>query len=127
MAEVASVESLRTAERWLQSAQLTGDVDALDRLLDDRLIFTGGPDGGRYSKADDLAGHASGTQVMTTVSEEALDVLVDGATGVTWFLGLLEGTYGGTPFSVRMRYTRTWIHDAERGWRIVAAHSSPAL
>jgi hypothetical protein len=64
---------------------------------------------------------------MTKVSEEALDVLVDGSTGVTWFLGTLEGSYAGTPFSVRLRYTRTWIHDAQRGWRIVAAHSSPAL
>jgi ketosteroid isomerase-like protein len=127
MAEMASVESLRDAERRLQAAQLAGDVDALDALLDDRLIFTGGPDGGRYSKADDLDGHRSRVQVMSRVSEEALDVLVDGSTGVTWFLGTLEGTYAGTPFSARLRYTRTWIHDAQRGWRIVAAHSSPAL
>jgi ketosteroid isomerase-like protein len=127
MAEVASTESLRVAERRLQKAQLAGDVDALDQLLDERLIFTGGPDGGRYSKADDLAGHRSRTQVMTKVAEEALDVLVDGSTGVTWFLGTLEGTYAATPFAVRLRYTRTWIHDTQRGWRIVAAHSSPAV
>jgi hypothetical protein len=127
MTEVASTESLAAAERRLQAAQLTSDVDALDGLLDDRLIFTGGPDGGRYSKADDLEGHRSRTQVMTKVSEESLDVLVDGSMGVTWFLGTLEGSYAGTPFSVRLRYTRTWIHDAQRGWRIVAANSSPAL
>jgi ketosteroid isomerase-like protein len=127
MAETPSVESLREAERRLQAAQLAGDVDALDALLDDRLIFTGGPDGGRYSKADDLAGHRSRVQAMSRVDEEALDVLVDGSTGVTWFLGTLVGTYAGTPFTARLRYTRTWIHDAQRGWRIVAAHSSPAL
>lgn len=126
MNKVASMESLRAAERRLQSAQLAGDVDTLDELLDDRLIFTGGPDGGRYRKADDLQGHRSRTQVMTRVDEESLDVLVDGSTGVTWFLGTLEGSYAGTPFSVRLRYTRTWIHDAQHGWRIVAAHSSPA-
>src|SRR5262245_12884165 len=126
MADVASTESLRAAERRLQAAQLAGDIDALDQLIDDRLIFTGGPDGGRYSKSDDLAGHASHTQVMTKVSEEALDVLVDGSTGVTWFLGTLEGTYAGAPFAVRLRYTRTWIHDSRHGWRLVAAHSSPA-
>jgi ketosteroid isomerase-like protein len=126
MIEVASMESLREAERRLQAAQLAGDVNALDQLLDERLIFTGGPDGGQYTKADDLEGHRSRTQVMTKVSEEALDVLVDGSTGVTWFLGTLAGTYAGTPFAVRLRYTRTWIHDSKRGWRIVAAHSSPA-
>jgi ketosteroid isomerase-like protein len=111
----------------LQSAQLASDVDALDELLDERLIFTGAPDGGRYGKADDLDGHRSHTQVMTKVAEEALDLLVDGSTGVTWFLGTLEGTYAGTPFAVRLRYTRTWIHDSKRGWRVVAAHSSAAL
>jgi hypothetical protein len=126
MGLVASTESLRDAERRLQSAQLASDVEVLDELLDQRLIFTGGPDGGRYSKADDLTGHRTGIQVMTKVAEEALDVLVDGSTGVTWFLGTLEGSYAGTPFAVRLRYTRTWIHDTERGWRIVAAHSSPA-
>lgn len=126
MAEIASAQTLRAAERRLQAAQLAGDVAALDGLLDERLIFTGGPDGGRYSKADDLAGHRDGVQVMTRVDEEDLDVLVDGSTGVTWFLGTLAGTYAGTPFVVRLRYTRTWIHDAVHGWRIVAAHSSPA-
>jgi hypothetical protein len=126
MSQVASAQGLRDAERRLQAAQLGGDVDELDRLLDDRLIFTGGPDGGRYSKADDLDGHRSRTQVITKVSEESLDVLVAGSTGVTWFLGTLEGTYAGAPFAVRLRYTRTWIHDPQHGWRIVAAHSSPA-
>jgi hypothetical protein len=119
--------SLSEADRRLQTAQLTGDVAALDELLDDRLVFTGGPDGGVYSKADDLEGHRSGVQVMSRVEEESLAVLVDGSLGITWFLGTLEGVYAGTPFLVRLRYTRTWVHDAVRGWRLVAAHSSPAL
>jgi hypothetical protein len=119
--------SLLEADRRLQAAQLTADVSALDALLDDRLVFTGGPDGGVYSKADDLSGHRSGIQVMSRVEEESLDALVDGSTGVTWFLGTLEGVYAGTPFLVRLRYTRTWIHDEETGWRVIAAHSSPAL
>jgi hypothetical protein len=57
--------------------------------------------------------------------EEDLTVLVEGRTGVTWFLGALEGTFAGTPFAARLRYTRTWIHDDEHGWRVVAAHASP--
>jgi ketosteroid isomerase-like protein len=63
---------------------------------------------------------------MTKVSEEELTVLVDGRTGVTWFLGTLEGTFDGTPFAARLRYTRTWIHDDNHGWRVVAAHMSEA-
>jgi hypothetical protein len=86
-------EGLRAAERRLQAAQLASDVDELDRLIDDRLVFTG-PDGRLYGKADDLAVHRSGHQSMTRVDEEELTALVDGRTGVTWFLGSLAGDDG---------------------------------
>ena len=103
---------------------MTG-VAALDRLIDGRLVFTG-PDGSLYSKQDDLHVHRSGQQSMTRVDEEDLAVLVVGGTGVTWFLGTLEGTLAGEPFLARVRYTRTWILDEDTGWRLIAAHVSPA-
>jgi len=115
---------LRAAERRLQAAQLASDVAVLDEIIDDRLVFTG-PDGRLYGKQDDLEVHRSGHQRMTRVVEEELRVLVDGTTGVTWFLGTLEGTVGGTPFTARVRYTRTWVHDGDR-WRLIAAHVSDA-
>ncbi|WP_433288610.1 nuclear transport factor 2 family protein [Micromonospora sp. CA-244673] len=124
-ADIASVEALRAAERRLQRAQLSSDVAALDRLIDDRLVFTG-PDGRLYSKQDDLHAHRSGQQTMNRVDEEDLAVLVAGGTGVTWFLGTLEGTLAGEPFLARVRYTRTWILDEDKGWRLLAAHVSPA-
>ncbi|REE96515.1 nuclear transport factor 2 family protein [Thermomonospora umbrina] len=118
------VDDLRAAERRLQAAQLAGDADALDRLLDDRLIFTLGVDGNTYTKQDDLALQRSGTQSLTRVEEEDLQVFVEGTTGVTWFLGRLAGTFAGEPFQAQMRYTRTWIRDDPHGWRVVAAHAS---
>lgn len=114
-------ESLRAAERRLQSAQLTSDIAALTDLIDDEAWFTG-PDGNLYSKQDDLRVHESGQQKLTRVAEEGLRVLVREQVGVTWFLGTLEGTVGGQPLVARMRYTRNWHHD-ERGWRIIAAHA----
>ncbi|WP_067697833.1 nuclear transport factor 2 family protein [Nocardia jejuensis] len=113
---------LREAELRLQAAQLAGDVEALDELLDDRLIFTLGAD--TFTKADDLELHRSKAQVMTRLEQEQLTVLVEGTTGVTWFLGVVEGSVHGSPFAARMRYTRTWARDDSRGWRIVAAHAS---
>ena len=47
------------AEAHLRSAQLNADVDALDQLIADDLLFTG-PDGNLATKADDLAAHRSG-------------------------------------------------------------------
>lgn len=117
-------QSLKMAERRLQAAQLAGDVDALDELLDDRMIFTFGAD--TFTKDNDLELHRTGAQTITTLEEEQLTVLVEGATGITWFLGTVEGTTQNAPFAARMRYTRTWIHDDSRGWRIIAAHASIA-
>jgi ketosteroid isomerase-like protein len=115
-------ESLRAAERRLQAAQLASDVAALTELIDDAAWFTG-PDGNLYSKSDDLRGHETGHQVLTRVEEEELRVLATAHTGVTWFLGTLEGTVGGRPMVARMRYTRTWTHD-QSGWKIIAAHAT---
>lgn len=64
--------------------------------------------------------------MLTKFIEEHLTVLVEGCTGVTWFRGVLEGTYAGTPFAARLRYARTWVHDDDQGWRVVAAYASSA-
>jgi hypothetical protein len=122
--DAAAVDELRAAERRLQRAQLTSDVATLDQLIDDRLIFTG-PDGRHYTKLDDLRVHRSGQQSMTRVDEDELTALVVGDTGITWFLGTLEGAMAGEPFRARVRYTRTWIRTGT-GWRLIAAHVSAA-
>ena len=118
-------ESLRTAERRLQAAQLASDVTALDALLDGELLFTG-PDGSLFTKEDDLTGHRTGWQVMHTLEEVDLRVRVVGSTGVTWVLTTMSGTLGEQPFAGRMRYTRTWTHDAEAGWTVIAAQATVA-
>jgi hypothetical protein len=128
MADRTLMDELYEAEQRLQAAQLAGDVEELDRLLDEQLVFTGPPDGGCHPEAKqlDLHNHRSRTQVMTKLVQEDLTVLVEGSTGVTCFLGTLEGTFAGEPFAGRMRYTRTWVYTNEYGWRILAAHASPA-
>jgi hypothetical protein len=49
MTDADDTESLRAAERRLQTAQLASEVDALTELLDDAVLFTG-PDGNLYSR-----------------------------------------------------------------------------
>jgi type II secretory pathway pseudopilin PulG len=119
------VEALRAAEHRLQAAQLAGDAEALDDLLEDRLVYTGGPDGARYSKDDDLSIQRSRRQVLTKVEEDDLTLLVDGHLGVTWFRGTLEGVFDGAEFSARLSFTRTWTYSPNSGWRVIAAHASP--
>lgn len=121
MREIPTPDGLLRAERQLQAAQLAGDVAALDRLLDDRLVAIG-PDGLRYTKDDDLAGHRSGSSVISELVEEHVEVLVAATTGVTFFVGMVSGIFEGRPMTARLRYTRTWLHDSQVGWRILAAH-----
>ena len=60
--------------------------------------------------------------VISRLVDEHVEVLVAGTTGVTFFIGRVSGTFEGQPMTARLRYTRTWVHDIEVGWRIVAAH-----
>ncbi|MGW4424996.1 nuclear transport factor 2 family protein [Streptosporangium sp. NPDC004631] len=128
MTERTLTDELYEAERRLQAAMLASDVEELDRLLDERLVFTGPPDGACHPQAKqlDLDNHRSRRQVMTKLVQDELTVVVAGTTGVTCFLGLLEGTFAGEPFASQLRYTRTWVHTGEHGWRILAAHASLA-
>jgi ketosteroid isomerase-like protein len=121
----AAEDSLREAERELQSAMLAGDVGALERLIDDRVIATG-PDGRRFTKTQDLETHRSGTLVIHDLTEVEISVLVAGDTGVTAVLLALAGTHEGEDFTARMRYTRTWVRHGADHWRVLAAHVSPA-
>jgi ketosteroid isomerase-like protein len=115
---------LHEAEERLQAAMLAGDVRELDRLLDDRVVYTG-PDGRCITKQDDLQAHRSGTLTLNRLTQEELALTVAGSTGVTRILAVLEGTASGAPFAARLRYTRTWTRD-DRGWRVLAAHASSA-
>ncbi|WP_433260554.1 nuclear transport factor 2 family protein [Micromonospora vinacea] len=124
MPDSAREAELLDAERTLQAAQRAGDVAALDQLLVDELIAIG-PDGRTLTKQDDLAAHRDRRSVVEELVEEELDLLVVGATGVTFFLGRVSGVVEGTPFAARLRYTRTWVHDDRHGWRVLAAHISP--
>ena len=56
MSDQVRSNSLRVREEALRQAQLAGDTEALECLLDDALVFTG-PDGLVYGKADELDAH----------------------------------------------------------------------
>jgi hypothetical protein len=121
---VSDIDSLKAADRRLQAAQLAANVDTLAELIDDRLVFVG-PDAQLHSKEDDLELHRSGNQRLTEVTEVELSAVVAGETGVTFFRGWLAGRFHGEEFTAHVRYTRTWIR-TPAGWRLLAAHVSPA-
>ncbi|WP_206248421.1 nuclear transport factor 2 family protein, partial [Actinacidiphila bryophytorum] len=124
MDQAALEAALHEAEQRLQAAVRSGDVQALDQLLDDRVVYTG-PDGSSMTKEEDLAAHRSRTLAVEVFDQQDLDVIVVGSTGITRVLAGVEGTAGGQPFTARLRYTRTWVH-VDGTWRVLAAHAGAA-
>ena len=111
-----------TAEAELRSAMLAGDVDALDRLLDADLVFTG-LDGRVIGKAADLDAHRTGRLRLSRLDPSERHVVRCGPTVVVSVRVDLAGTYDGEPTGGAYRYTRVWCERPE-GWRIVAGHMS---
>ena len=115
-------DSLRAAESALRRAQLAGDAAALDRLVDDALVFTG-PDGNVYGKRDDLDAHRQGWVRITRLEPSEEHVQRFGSIAVVSVRMEMAGTFRGAPFAGPFRYTRVWRERAD-GWRIVAGHVS---
>ena len=110
-------------EGELRRAQLAADVDALDRLIDEDLLFVG-PNGEPATKAEDLAAHASGIVRFREHDPEDMRIRMVGADVAVVSLRtrlvveVHSVTHRGT-----FAYTRVWHRQGER-WRIVGGHVS---
>ena len=118
-------ESLLACELALRAAQLAGDVMALERLIDDALIFTG-PDGAIYGKQDDLDAHRLGLVRITRLDASDERIVRDGSFAVVSVLMEMSGTFHGASFAGPFRYTRVWCERPD-GWRVVAGHVGAVL
>jgi hypothetical protein len=110
-------EIIKMEER-LRMAMLTSNVEALDVLIHNRLLFIG-PDGEVYRKTDDLELHRTGQTQFTRIELTDLQIEQYDSTAVTIALVNLAGTYKGKAFEGRSRYTRTWMYSNQQ-WRIIS-------
>lgn len=117
-----SDDALREREDALRVAQRAGDVDALDRLIDDALVFTG-PDGSIYTKQQDLDAHRGGSMRIDLLDPSEESVRRFGDIAIVSVRMAMAGTFNGAPFAGPFRYTRVWCARPD-GWRIVAGHVS---
>lgn len=116
-------DTMRQLESELRTAQLESDVAALDRLIDDALLFTE-PDGTLATKGDDLAMHRH-RLVQFTVHEpsDMQFTIVTNDVVVVALRTHLAGRLQNTEFGGDFRYTRVWARRSD-SWRIVAGHVS---
>src|SRR5262245_46616560 len=115
-------EAILAREEELRQAQLSGDVAALDRLIDDALVFTA-LDGRVVGKADDLALHRSGRLRITRMDPADRHILDLGQVAVVSVLMQASAVLDGGEVSGPLRYTRVWCERSD-GWRVVAGHMS---
>lgn len=114
---------IRQLEARLRSAMLESNVDELDVLLADELIFTDHL-GGLWGKQDDLAAHRSGAiRVQDLVASEERILLLEGVAIVTVRLAI-SGIFGGLPDKGTFRFTRVWAPTLAGQWQIVAGQST---
>ncbi|CAM3231504.1 nuclear transport factor 2 family protein [Paenibacillus lupini] len=108
-------------EERLRSAMLSSNVEVLDELIADDLIFVN-HFGEILSKEMDLKAHRSGNLKITEIDIldqriRLFDMLAVTVTRVT-----LTGIFG-TPFEGEFYYTRVWQCRIGK-WKIVSGHCS---
>ncbi|RQT15031.1 nuclear transport factor 2 family protein [Burkholderia contaminans] len=120
------MDAIRTAiepsEIALRAAMLANDVEALDALLDDDLVFTV-PTGQVISKADDLAAHRARLLRLDRLDVQETHAYAIGEMILTTTKARLAGHFDGTAFDGMFAYTRLWRRSSA-GWRVAAGHAS---
>lgn len=118
-----SEELIASSEDRLCEAMRTSDLDALDVLLAEGLIFTSHW-GALFGKNEDLAAHRDGVvKIDRLVASDRQIRMVAGVAIVTLRLEI-AGSIGGEPSVGAFRFTRVWAPSAEGAWQVVAAHST---
>lgn len=111
-------------EARLRAAQLAADLESLDTLIDDDLLFTG-PDGALGTKAQDLQAHRSGLVRFQEHEPTELRVRRVGVdVAIVALRARMSVAVGGTVVRGAYRYTRVWARDRVGTWRVVGGHVS---
>jgi len=102
-----SAELIFTLESQLATAIQQGDLETLDALLHDDLLFVI-PTGHLVRKEDDLQNFRSGTLQLEEVRIADHEFRDFGETVISSLVTSLSGTFAGGEIKGDFRYTRVW-------------------
>lgn len=100
-------EVVEEAERRLIAAMKISQVDELDQLLHDDLLFIT-PDGQAITKAMDLDSHRAGTMVIDEFVPTIESIKLFDETAVVVIQVRASGKMLGEPLSGTFKYLRVW-------------------
>lgn len=112
------IDEIIKREEELRLAMIKSDVEKLDELIDESLVFVA-PNGAVITKEMDLGGHKSRIQKITELlpSEQTMQ-LHDDCIVVTVKMDL-TGTYNDISISGKYRYIRVWSKFNDT-WKVIA-------
>ena len=114
-----SLEEIVDAEKQLQQAMVNNDVQALERLIHDDLVFIDA-EGNVQGKRDDIESHASGAVVQTAVEFVEEPVMqFYGESAIVAVKAHVKVRVQGKPLEAFCRYLRVWLFQDER-WQIIS-------
>jgi ketosteroid isomerase-like protein len=112
--------TIEILEEKLRQAMLDSDVQVLDELIADDLVFTMHT-GQVVNKQYDLDAHSSGIFKFTKVDLDDRQIHLYGDCVVVTVKVDLAGTFNQQAFSESYRFTRVWMN-RQNCWQIVAGH-----
>ncbi|HYF69433.1 MAG TPA: nuclear transport factor 2 family protein [Ohtaekwangia sp.] len=119
-------QQIRLQEKMLLDAVKKSDVQVLDELLHDNLLFCI-PGGDTVTKAMDLAAHQSRQMVVNSLSASELVVqVIDEGTAVVSVKITTDGKMIDQPIAGDFRYIRVWKLMGTK-WKIIGGSCSPIL
>ncbi len=113
---------VEAAEEALKKAMLSSQVEELDQLLADELLFTNHL-GIVLTKADDLQAHREGWVKIEQLELSETQVILRSSTAVVSVKTHIVGSFMGQPSDALLRFTRVWELREEGGLQVVVGHS----
>ena len=116
-------EQIQKLEEQLNAALVGADIDALERLVSDELVFTDHM-GVVHSKTEELSNYASRFFDVKTIVSSGKKIVVTGQTAVVSDQLEMSGEYDGIESSSRFAATRVWGLTEAGGWQLLVIHMS---
>jgi hypothetical protein len=118
-----NIDMVTKLEKELEIAMLSSDVEKLDKLLDDKLVFTNHI-GQQTSKQMDLEAHRSGFIKIDSISQSNQSVNLFDNVAIVTVLSEICGLFGEMRSTAKIHFTRVWQKKLNEEYKLIAAHSS---
>ena len=116
------IQQIQTLEARLIEAMKTSNVQELDALIADDLIFTSHT-GQLLGKHDDIEAHSSGNIEIFSIDASEQTIKVNGDVAVVSVLLDISGSFYGSTEVGFYRFTRVWKNNGTN-WQVIAAHAT---